>query len=75
MLNMACTLFHMTPEEALAGATREGARAISMLDSVGTIEVGKQADLALWDAREPAELSYQMGGNPCVSVMHRGCVR
>lgn len=75
MLNMACTLFRLTPEEALAGATREGARALRMLDSVGTIEPGKQADLVLWSLREPAELSYQVGGNPCVAVMHRGQAR
>jgi imidazolonepropionase len=75
MLNMACTLFGLTPEEALAGATREGARALRMVDEMGTIERGKRADLALWNVREPSELSYQVGGNPCQAVMHRGRLR
>jgi imidazolonepropionase len=74
-LNMACTLFGLTPEEALAGATREAARALGVLDDVGTIEVGKRADLALWRIERPAELCYALGANPCVAVMHRGKVR
>jgi imidazolonepropionase len=60
-LNMACTLFHLTPEEALAGVTREGARALGLMDEVGTLEVGKAADLAIWDVKHPAELSYWLG--------------
>jgi len=60
-LNMACTLFRLTPEEALAGITREGARALGLLDEVGTLEVGKAADLAIWDVHSPAELSYWLG--------------
>lgn len=60
-LNMACTLFRLTPEEALAGITREGARALGILDDVGTIEVGKAADLAIWNIRTPAELTYWLG--------------
>jgi imidazolonepropionase len=60
-LNMACTLFRLTPEEALAGITREGARALGMLDDVGTLEVGKNCDLAIWDVGAPAELSYWLG--------------
>jgi imidazolonepropionase len=60
-LNMACTLFRLTPEEALAGITREGARALGMLDEVGTLELGKAADLAIWDIHTPAELSYWLG--------------
>jgi imidazolonepropionase len=60
-LNMACTLFRLTPEEALAGITREGARALGILDDVGTLEQGKAADLAIWDVRSPAELSYWLG--------------
>ncbi len=62
-MNMACTLFRMTPEEALAGATRNAARALG-LDDTGTIEAGKRADLAIWDAEHPAELSYRIGFNP-----------
>ncbi len=60
-LNMACTLFRLTPEEALAGITREGARALGILDDVGTLEVGKACDLAAWDVTSPAELSYWLG--------------
>jgi imidazolonepropionase len=60
-LNMACTLFRLTPEEALAGMTREGARALGLQDDVGTLEPGKAADLAIWDVKSPAELSYWLG--------------
>ncbi len=60
-MNMACTLFRLTPEEALAGMTREGARALGLLDEIGTLEVGKATDLAVWDVRSPAELSYWLG--------------
>jgi imidazolonepropionase len=74
-LNMACTLFGLTPEEALAGVTRQAARALGVLDEVGTLEVGKRADLALWRIERPAELCYALGANPCVAVMHRGKVR
>ncbi len=62
-LNMGCTLFRMTPEEALAGATREAARALGLSDR-GTLEAGKRADLAIWDVSHPAELSYRIGFNP-----------
>ncbi|MEM6463888.1 MAG: imidazolonepropionase [Pseudomonadota bacterium] len=62
-MNMACTLFRMTPEEALAGATREAARALG-LSEVGTIEIGKLAELAIWNVRQPAELCYRIGFNP-----------
>jgi imidazolonepropionase len=60
-LNMACTFFRLTPEEALAGVTREGARALGILDDVGTLDVGKACDLAVWDIGAPAELSYWLG--------------
>jgi imidazolonepropionase len=60
ILNMACTLFGLTPEEALAGATRHAARALG-LDDRGTLAVGKRADLALWGIHRPAELSYWFG--------------
>jgi imidazolonepropionase len=60
-LNMACTLFRLTPEEALAGTTREGARALGLLDEVGTLELGKAADFAIWNIHTPAELSYWLG--------------
>jgi len=74
-LNMACTLFGLTPEEALSGATRHAAQALGMLDEVGTLEVGKRADFALWDIDRPAELCYGLGTNPCVGVVHRGELR
>jgi imidazolonepropionase len=60
-LNMACTLFRLTPEEALAGMTREAARALGLQDEIGTLHVGKQADLAIWDIAHPAELAYWLG--------------
>jgi len=64
MMNMACTLFRLTPEEALAGMTRHAARALGLQDETGTLEVGKAADLAVWDIAAPAELAYWIGGGP-----------
>jgi imidazolonepropionase len=69
VLNMACTLFGLTPEEALAGMTRNAARALGLQASHGTLEVGKRADLALWEIGAPAELAYAFGANPCVKVL------
>ncbi|MDH4413892.1 MAG: imidazolonepropionase [Rhizobium sp.] len=63
-MNMAATLFHMTVEECLLGITRNAARALGRLDTIGTIEVGKQADLAIWSVESPAELVYRIGFNP-----------
>ncbi len=60
-LNLACVQFRLTPEEALAGATRIAAKALELGDEVGTIEVGKAADLAVWDIERPAELCYWLG--------------
>jgi imidazolonepropionase len=74
-LSMGCTLFGMTPEEALAGATRNAARALGVLEDVGTIEVGKRADLAFWRIERPAQLCYDLGANPCAAVMYRGKIR
>jgi imidazolonepropionase len=62
-LNMACTLFRLTPEEALAGVTRNAARALGD-DTAGTLSPGKRADLAVWDVDHPAELAYRIGFNP-----------
>jgi imidazolonepropionase len=72
MLNMACTLFRLTPEEALAGVTCHAARALGLGASCGTLEAGKAADFALWDIGEPAELAYAVGANPCAGVVKRG---
>ena len=72
MLNMACTLFRMTPEEALAGVTRNAAQALGMAASHGTLEVGKAADFAIWDIERPAELAYRIGANPCHGVVRAG---
>ena len=62
--NMACTLFHLTVEEAFAGITREAARALGKLDEIGSIEPGKMADMAIWDIERPAELVQWMGKRP-----------
>lgn len=61
MLNMACTLFGLTPEEALAGMTREAARALGLQDEVGTLGPGRAADLCVWRVSRPAELCYWIG--------------
>jgi len=62
-LNMACTLFNRTPEEALAGMTRDAARALGLENEIGTLEAGKAADLAVWNIAEPAELAYWIGAD------------
>ena len=60
-MNMACTLFGLTPEEALAGVTRNAARALGLAEETGTLEEGKSADLAVWNIADPAELTYWIG--------------
>ena len=71
-LNMACTLFRLTPEEALAGATRHAARALGLAPETGTLEPGKWCDLCIWDVERPAELAYRMGFNPLYRRIWRG---
>jgi imidazolonepropionase len=61
VLNMACTLFGFTPEEALAGMTRNAAQALGLESEIGTLEIGKCADLAVWNISDPAELAYWIG--------------
>jgi imidazolonepropionase len=62
-MNMAATLFRLTPEEALAGVTRNAAKALGLEGEIGTIESGKRAELAVWDVKHPAELTYRIGFN------------
>ena len=72
MLNMACVLFRLTPAEALAGVTVNAARALGLQDEIGTLEVGKAADFAVWDIETPAELAYQLGGYPLRRLVKNG---
>jgi imidazolonepropionase len=74
-MNMACTLFGLTPEESLAGATRHAAQALGLQEEIGTLEVGKRADFALWRIERPAELAYNLGANPCEGVVFGGLLR
>ncbi len=71
VLNMGCTLFGLTPEEALAGVTRNAARALGLADR-GTLAPGRRADLALWRIQRPAELSYWLGRAPLAAVLQDG---
>ena len=68
-MNMACTLFGLTPEEALLAVTQVAARALGLSDR-GVIAKGQQADFALWDVSHPAELSYRIGFNPFVERIY-----
>jgi imidazolonepropionase len=71
-MNMASTLFRLTVEEAIAGGTREAARALGKLNETGTIETGKSCDLAIWDIERPAELVYRLGFNPLHARVRQG---
>jgi len=64
VMNMGATLFRLTVDECIAGVTREAARALGLLDDIGTLQAGKRCDLAIWDIERPAELVYRMGFNP-----------
>jgi imidazolonepropionase len=70
-LNMGCTLFRMTPEESMRGVTQNAALALGLSD-VGTLAVGTRADMAVWDIKHPAELSYRIGFNPLHSRIFGG---
>lgn len=74
-MNMVCTLWRLTPLEALAGCTVHAARALGRQDEIGTLEVGKRADFALWEIARPADLSYSFGYNPCRGVVNGGVWR
>ena len=75
VLNMACTLFRMTPQEALRGVTQHAARALGLQNRIGTLAVGKQADFALWAVDRPGDLAYAIGANPCTVVVNNGVAR
>src|SRR5262249_8242469 len=74
-MNMAATLFRLTVDEAIAGVTREAARALGGLGEIGTLETGKWCDLAIWDIERPAELVYRIGFNPLHARVWRGACR
>jgi imidazolonepropionase len=69
--HLACVLFALSPHEALAGCTREAARALDLTDR-GTLRLGARCDLALWDVQTPAELCYWLGVNRCAGVVVAG---
>lgn len=71
-MNMSAALFGLTVEECIAGATREAARALGLLDQIGTLELGKSADFAIWNIEDPAELVYRMGFNPLHQRIFKG---
>ena len=71
-MNMAATLFRLTVDECIAGVTREAARALGLLNEIGTLEAGKCCDLAIWDIERPAELVYRIGFNPLHSRVRSG---
>jgi len=71
-MNMAATLFRLTVDEAIAGVTREAARALGRLADIGTLEPGKRCDLAVWDIERPAELVYRIGFNPLHARVRSG---
>jgi imidazolonepropionase len=72
ILNMACTLFRLTPEEALAGVTRNAAKALGLEAECGILSPGKRADFVVWDIDRPAALAYQIGLNPSRQVVFGG---
>ena len=74
MMNMASTLFRLTPEESLRGVTVNGARALGLADR-GRLAAGSRADFAVWDLEHPNELAYRFGGNPCRRVVVAGSER
>ena len=71
-LHLACSRFRLTPEEAFAGVTRHAAAALGRQAEVGTLEVGKAADLAVWQCAHPRDIMYQMGYNPLVACFVDG---
>ncbi len=74
-MNMACTLWRLTPQEALAGCTLHAARALGLQQETGSLAIGKRADFALWRIARPADLAYALGLNLCAGVVHGGVWR
>jgi imidazolonepropionase len=74
MLNMACTLFRLTPEEAWRGVTVNAAQALGLHDR-GTLVAGQRADFVVWDAEHPREMAYRFGHNPCSRTIFAGVER
>lgn len=73
-MNMACTLFRLTPEEALLGVTRHAAKALGLQDQIGQLREGFAADFIVWDIQHPAELAYQVGINPIKQRVFAGAI-
>lgn len=71
-MGLGTRLFGLTPEECLAGVTREAARALGLGDERGTLDIGKRADIAVWDLKHPRDLSYWLGGNPLSDLLIAG---
>jgi imidazolonepropionase len=71
-MHLACTVFGLTPEEALTGMTRNGARALGLVNDLGILETGKCADLAVWSVEQPSELAYWLGHSPCSKTYVQG---
>jgi imidazolonepropionase len=69
---LACRLFKLTPEECLAGTTRQAASALGLDGDRGTLEVGKRADIAIWDVTHPRDLSYWLGVRPLSRLLIAG---
>jgi imidazolonepropionase len=72
MVSLATTLFRLTPEEALAGVTRNAARALGLHAEIGTLDVGKAADVVIWPVEHPSELSYWIGGLKPDAIIRAG---
>ena len=73
-MTLAANLFQLTPEECLAGVTREAAKALGIENKKGTLEMGKDADIAIWDINHPNELTYWIGFNQLSNLIIKGKV-